>query len=483
MLTTLGQIGAEYTHPKFTAVYHLSKSKQGATMSEESRKEQLDQNSENQGADSSPSAPQTFVANEEVDRAHQKMQGEGADQTADWEASLEELAYDSSWDQRMNMSLADVSKLTSTSDVRGRHHHFQSKRAAFWQSYANRGADRSEPVEENLHFFGDWSMKPSQRAYIDWPEQEINTSGLFFRWNGLGVALNPCGDFLRDFHKRDLFIGDLHAVISTRADAKVHEMLEQIYQLNATYNEVSENKHKIDYYLCAGSHKELFHRLEPRYKQERNSVFCLERYVDSDEVESYALGQGVDLFYSYHASDAEAGIVLQLELPTAKEQLQDEIDLKQAQSLKLGYLPKSFSNSPPNALFDDCHLLIISLNTFKDDKNAHDHSGLSADLNLEPLVDYLQKARPKVTLLSDFSINDGDLRLEMAKHLKALIGEKVGGELIPILPADGNLQLEMATWRVRCAVTGHWIPAPFANVIRTQESFGHLMYLGSDCVL
>lgn len=444
-------------------------------MSEESRKEQVAPTSTSDRAESSKLSSQSLA------NSHGANQGR---EREDWEATLEDLNFDETWDQTAHLSLSDVSKLASTSDVRGRYRHFQSKRADFWRAYARRGDERTEPVEENLHFFGDWAIAPSQRAHIDWPKQEVNTSGIYFRWNGLGIALNPSASFLEDFHKRGLFIGDLNAVISTRPDTKVHEVLEKIYTLNATFNEVSESKHKIDYYLCAATHKELFHRLEPRYKQERNSVFCLERYVDSDDVETHDLGQGVQLSYCYAPRDAEAGVVFHLALPNVKAEPHEEgLEALQTQALKIGYLPKSLCSTFPKALFGDCHLLILSLTSFNSDTLESAQKSKAAELDLEPLVCALQKGHPKVALLCDFSIQEGDLRLEIAKHLKGQINEKNAGDLTPILPADGQLELEMATWRIRCAVTGHWIPAPFTNVIRTEESFGPLIYLGSDCVL
>lgn len=395
----------------------------------------------------------------------------------DWEATLENLDLEGNWSSS-SMSLADVSKIASTSDVRGRYHQFQTRREEFWRNYALRGQERTEPVEENFHFFGDWSTQKSSQSHIDWPERKYNNSGLYFRWNGVGIALNPTADFLRDFHKRELYIGDIHIAISTRPDPEIHSVLEQIYTLNATYNEVSQTKHKIDYYLCAGSHKELFHRLEPRYKQERNSVFCLEKYVDSDEIETHNLGQGIALSYSYGLNGSEAGVVFQLALPKIHANSTNEGDQEPIQTVKLGYLPLSLGVQAPPSLFENCHLLVVSLGSLQS------HNSLeTGELNLEPLTHSLNTLLAKVVLLSDFSTDEGDLRLEISKHLKSQIGEKRGGDMMPILPADGDLQLEMATWRIRCAVTNHWIPAPFAHVVRLKESFGPLMYLGSDCVL
>lgn len=412
---------------------------------------------------------------------------EGA--SGDWGKALESLdvEIDANWPQQGPLPLSEVSRLTSPTDVEGRFRHFQQEQEKFWQLYAQRAEDRGHSLEENLHFFGNWSSETDNSPPLRWPTSAVSTEGFYFRWNGIGIAVNPSSQFLRQFHEKNLAVQDIHLVFSTRSEKSLQDAVEEIYELNAQFNRVSANSHKIDYYLCSATHKELFHRLEPRYRHERHAVFALDRYLDSDEIESLAPLEGLKVSYFYTASDQEAGLLFELELPgelyrgnegDSSALSEQQGALSEQRAVKLGYVPRNlWQESPPKPLAN-CHLLIISL--FSPQTTPYQER---SSPQLMALADFLSAARPKNTLLSEFQSADGDLRLEVVKHVKSQISERLGGECGPILPADGRLQLEMATWRVQCAVTQNWIPAPYVHVIRREAAFGQLVYISSDCVL
>ncbi len=401
-----------------------------------------------------------------------------------WEEALASLEVDLGESTSLAAGLEGVSHSATSTDVQSRFHYFQQKRDAFWHEYARWGDERTEPLEDILKFYGDWSIEHSSPAESMWPRSEFNTQGFYFRWNGFGIAVNPSKGFLEQFHKEGHFIGDLNTVLCTRPDKHLHESLEHIYALNARCNRISERRHRIDYYLCVATHKELFHRLEPRYKQERDSLHRLDKYIDSEGGESITLHRGVQLSYFYPAESDIAGILIELKLPDHEldEAIADAASTSSNEHrFKFAYLPSELCRFPCPEGVVGCALVILSLRP-----SLAQSASLPEDCeapDLATLSEFLTNARAKMALLAEFPSGAGDLRLEVAKHLKVRMGENGQGELFPILPADGTLQLEMATWRVQCAVTKSWVPAPFVHVVRREADFGPLHFMSSDCVL
>lgn len=420
------------------------------------------------------------VATECSERSESQNEGTG------WEEALASLEMDLNGPSQAGggRALEGMNQATTSSDVQSRFRYFSQKREEHWHEYARWGEERSEPLEDVLRFYGSWSLAEPSSTQAIWPRNELNTEGFYFRWNGFGVAVNPSAGFLEQFHKMGHFIGDLNAVICTRSDQNLHETLERIYALNAQCNRISERKHRIDYYLCVETHKELFHRLEPRYKQERGSLHRLDKYIDSEGGECMTLHRGISLSYFYPPNCEHAGLLFELKLPDRESDQEIGLEDKTSQKehrFKFAYLPFEFSqHTPPDQVVGSA-LIVFSLRPSLPSNAAqlvHDDT-----LELDALAKFLGHCRAKMVLLSEFASNLGDLRLEISKHLKTRLGENGDNELLPILPADGALQLEMATWRVQCAVTRSWIPAPFIHVVRQKGDFGPLLFVGSDCVL
>lgn len=372
---------------------------------------------------------------------------------------------------------------------------FQSLQSELTNHYLQQGKSRTKNPDYCLYYLNGWPRSTSGKHVPFDPffltEQSRRTSGgIFLRWNGKGIVINPGRRFLKNFHDQGLYIRDIDFVIVTDERAESHTDVKEIYDLNYQLNKVSQQLHIIHYYFSHKAFQDLSRVLKPNFKQEQHILHCLEIFVDSPDVERVELCDGISLNYFQTAqrdyapgrefkeerkNPSVVGIRLDLKTPPAQSQ--------EKSSVRIGYVGHSCWNPLLAHHLGSCDLLMTGFgHTTPNDYNKisypQDCLGYYGNYTL------LEEVAPKLLLIGEYSGREGDIRLEVSQKIRNewVSRTGLGNKKSPsVLPADTGLFLCLKSLKIHCPVTNTWVDPAQIRVIKTSDSFGQLRYLSPSC--
>lgn len=308
------------------------------------------------------------------------------------------------------------------------------------------------------------------------------TGGFYLRWEGKGIVINPGKNFLENFHQQGLHIKDINYVIVTRDHSDAYSDVREIYELNHQLNKASSELQIIHYYLSQKAYQTLSPILKPNFKQERNTVHCLELFLDSPDVENVDLGHGIEMTYfpisiqgttMHNGEVASSCLGVCFELRAANNSLQ---------TVRLGYVASAPWSSylPQNLGY--CDVLITGFgNTSPSDygklKYNEDCLGYFGTFSL------LTEVNPRLLLCSEFSGTEGDIRLEVVKLLRREYSQTYpnSSEIPVILPCDTQFFLDLKTLQIQCSLTKMAVAPSQIRTVMSANNFGSLHYLSPYC--
>lgn len=335
--------------------------------------------------------------------------------------------------------------------------------------------ERKRGIERDnflLFYLHGWQ---SPLAFTLTEQSRKSSGGIFLRWNGKGIAINPGTHFLKNFHAKGLNIRDIDFVIVTGETGEIYEDVKEIYDLNYQLNRLSPDLHIIHYYFSLKAFQELSKILKPHFKQERNNLHSLEIFMDSPEVEKVELAEGIWLHYFLTAMKDNKTEVIPSTLGI-------RLDLKAEdyQTMRIGYISNAGWNPLLAHYLGSCDLLITGFgNTSLSDCNKLSY-------NIDSLGYYgtatlLEEVAPKLFLSGEFGGREGDIRIEAIQKLRKewKASSKMGSPAI--LPADKGLQICLKTLRVKCSVSDEWIESDKICIAKSSQTYGSVKYLAPSC--
>ena len=317
--------------------------------------------------------------------------------------------------------------------------------------------------------------------------------GIFIRWNGKGIAINPGENFLQHFHAQGLHIYDIDYVIVTGSKPSSYAEVQELYDINYELNKVSPSLHVIHYYFCHQAYQELSRVLKPHFKQERETLHSLEIFLDSPDIEKVELAEGILLQYfstssrdtissrNTHKDDrndknnAELGIKLDLKTLSA--------DKEEKSSLRIGYIGQCPWNPLQAHHLGHCDLLMTHFgNASTNDINKISYQ--SDCLGYHGTYTLLEEVAPKLLLCGEFSGREGDIRLEVCQKIRQDYQAQMRTsqrDITTILPADAGFCMNLKELKIKCSISDDWIAPGEVQVTKTSDSFGKLIYLAPSC--
>lgn len=289
---------------------------------------------------------------------------------------------------------------------------------------------------------------------------EKTRAGVYLRFQGRGIVINPGRHFLEHFHDVGLYIDAIDYVIVTSDEAEDEEEVKAIYDLNLKCNRQKEQVHIIHYYLHQNSHRKLVGQLKPQFKQEKGTVNPLSLYIDSQELECIELFGNASLYYGQQTGTPDSSYAIRLDL-----KMHDKL-------FSIGYLTSPLGLHDTKRLLGHCDALVQSFKQLQ----AQELYAHIATFDAESMA---HDARRFAWVLCDLPSQSGDKRLEWTKSIKKALG------VIPAypLPGDIGLFLDLEKMQIKCSLSGHLAPMDEIRVIRSKEPFGRLSYLSPDCYL
>jgi tetratricopeptide (TPR) repeat protein len=373
-------------------------------------------------------------------------------------------------------------------------HTFQNTQANWIKKYLDQVHSRQLPEDDCLYYLNGWSIETDSWDQGFLAEQSRQTTGgIYVRWKGKGIVINPGQGFLQHFHKQGLHIRDIDFVIVTDDNSKNYAEAKDIYDLTYQLNKISSDLQIIQYYFSQKAFQDLSRILKPHFKQERHILHSLELFLDSPDVEKIDLAEGIILNYFRTGSRHPLGSSLPKEdkISPSSSGLGIRLDLKapsnstsEDSSVKLGYLCAYAAWNPLLAHYlGHCNLVVTGFgNTTPQDFNRLSYHpeflGYYGNLTL------LEETNPTLFLIGEFGGREGDIRLEAIKKIKqdhSARAAKTSRPLAAILPADVGLCLNLNALQVKCSITQTWVNPHHIKVIKTIDAFGSLKYLSPSC--
>jgi len=303
--------------------------------------------------------------------------------------------------------------------------------------------------------------------------------GFFVRWEGVGIAIDPGYNFLKNLGDYLLTLFDIDIVIITHDhidhnhDARL--LIDMAYQLKG-------DKH-IQWYVDAGTAKYLEMYLEPELLDTVHVVSatslsledsgCLRfneyivlkafqtKHILSPNTRSKGNGE-------YEYSDRTFGIQL-------------ELTSRFSGTYRIGYTSDTsfFSELPKN--LDGVDLLIANISSVykeelvKEQQNKW-HLGLTG---MQKLIQGLT-VPPRILALSEFWSGISDIRYDITKFIGTYFSTCAGGRDWVILPLELGTTISLPDSAVKCSRCGQY--AKRVYMLRPNSDFSEILFACQRCI-
>lgn len=375
---------------------------------------------------------------------------------------------------------------------------FEANQKELVSRYLGENTGSRNKLDFALFYLNGWPLGLSDKNAFPLPillteQTRKSRGGIFIRWNGKGIAINPGENFLQHFHAQGLHIYDIDYVIVTGAKPSCYAEVKELYDINYELNKVSPTLHVIHYYFCHQAYQELSRVLKPHFKQERETLHSLEIFLDSPDVERVDLADGIVLHYfstSNHdaisaraafkedrgdKNNAELGIKLELKTLSS--------DKEERGSVRVGYIGQCAWNPLLAHHLGHCDLLM----TYFGSASANDINKVSYQsdcLGYHGTFTLLEEVAPKLLLCGEFSGREGDIRLETCQKIRHDYQAQMRSsqrDISVILPADAGFCMNLKEFKIKCSISEDWVMPGQVQVTKTLDSFGKLIYLSPGC--
>ncbi|CRX39090.1 tetratricopeptide repeat protein [Estrella lausannensis] len=338
------------------------------------------------------------------------------------------------------------------------------------EDYLEEVSSREKCQDNCLFAFNTWSKDIKDLpipGHLD-PRKSIS-DGIFLRFKGKGIAINPGRHFLAELHSRSFSLLDINYVIVTHSKREALQDIAHIYDLTSQLNRLLGKPHVIHYYFNRATYQEMIQILKPRYRQEKSSLHCLELYLDTPDVERIELQEGITLGYFLTAQTFNPFSPVESLNLGLKLELQDN-NLTRT----IAYVSSTHWTPLLGHHIGSVDLLLSGFGTtqpsdLKKERYLDDCLGYYGTLSL------LQEAPPTLALLTEFNKTVAGARLEIVKKIREDISTE--SSETTVLPADPGLNIDLEKMLIQCSITKEWIAPHLAKIVQASDPLGNLQYL------
>lgn len=329
------------------------------------------------------------------------------------------------------------------------------------QEYYRMRCERESFTREDCYFINLKGLSSSSPIiYNNTFGTQFRGGGFYFRWKGVGVAVDPGLYFVTNMHELGLNIQDIDAVIITHdhldhmGDMQLLEDLE--YQIKQTCT--------IKWYVCQ----------EIASSRSSNPKFIAvhpgEDYSISDEIKLHATSTQHIQISKTSYRDTTFGCIFHLYEDSACS----------SRKCSLGYTSDTTYWSEMGQDYEEMDLLIANISSIweKDlllEEQNPVHLGFSGCVKLLQSL----KQPPTLLLLSEFWNGIEDIRFTVSKQLWRLSHRKNVDTYV--LPTEIGMRISLETLGIQCSSCGSY--AKHIALIRPSKPFGKLEYLCENCIM
>ena len=303
--------------------------------------------------------------------------------------------------------------------------------------------------------------------------------GFFFRWQGMGVAVDPGIGFMTLMHEHSIFIDDIDVVIVTHAhidhNADVRGLASLLYEYNKGRerwiklysallpDETSLEIHSIHWILDSTTYSQVKDDIKDQ------KVTLLKRACDTREHIKLSDYISIEPFYTEHVVDDMFG----KDSYGIKCKFQNETG-----EYLWGYTSDTKYFTELVSFLSDCNVLIMNISDIYE-KDVEGIKSKSNHLGFDGCIKLINGMNTSLALISEFTCMNGDYRFEIVKGLK----NQVSRGDVRVLPAEVGLCISLTGDSMKCSTCGRFHPISDNIAIHPRESFSKIQYICSDCTI
>lgn len=301
-----------------------------------------------------------------------------------------------------------------------------------------------------------------------------NGGGLFIRWKGQGIAIDPGINYILNMAEKGISVLDLDYVIVTHDHIDHNNDLTAImdikYQCTSSVGRTSGLSQKETDWVRRGIKYYIDPATEAHFQKDMQENKCdrevFAKGLTKSQLKSLKISPDVELRYfaTEHVKNQDTyGIVLELHDGSKSKQIGYTSDTK--------YLPE-LCDYFQNADYIIANLSEITTRDLEKREYKHNHMGYQGcyDIVTNP------KIYCKYFILSEFWGGKGDIRNIIAKYLKNECLKKK--KVIEILPGDINLSFDLTDDSIECSKCGNYCTE---NNIEIECSGSCIEYVCNKC--
>lgn len=338
------------------------------------------------------------------------------------------------------------------------------------EQYVNKynSRDRGHLNSNHIKILKGWSSSTpeiSQGILYSVKNIDCKGGGIYIRWEGKGIVIDPGIHFVENMHKEDLTILDVDYVIVTHNHLDHNFDLVNLYDLDYQYNSFSKKDEYIEYFLDASSYNSYHSQLNV-YSERQKEVVPI-RIFEKKHYEK-SINDNIDLVYfpTDHKCKESIGLILVLKA--------------KGKTIRLGYTSDTkYSDFIADELAG-CDIIIANFS----ETNADDIKRVllkDNHLGYYGCYSLLLKTNPMYFVLSEFWGGKGDIRVDITKKLRREIERDKEEFNTCIIPGDIGLSLIFDDMKVLCTGCGREAAAKDITIIKPSEEYGQIKYLCKFC--
>ena len=331
---------------------------------------------------------------------------------------------------------------------------------------------------------------------------ERSGGGLYIRFNGCGIVIDPGCNFINNMHRHNIDILNVDYVIVTHNHFDHVCDLKGLQTLNYEYNKIIKSakrelntkmaplkRHEIIWIVDRETEKDLpeeFDRGFVRIVSMDDSVdngagqmqldWPLEAAVDAT-VDRVALK-----FFATRHTDTSYGVVLELALKTNLLQ-----KCAPPQKIRIGYTSDTAYFNELERYLSDCTYVIANISEICSDDLHGKVSFSGGHLRLQGCVKIAERCKPQHMIISEFWGGKDDIRLMVVKKILYELQNEQGrcsdgvSKKVNVWPADIGFTIDMKEEKILCTNCKHFASSDDVISIQTGGSYGALSYICRTC--
>ena len=345
------------------------------------------------------------------------------------------------------------------------------------QDYEDRNG-RGLPLQDALVFLKGWSSSEPFLSRRLGRRFYARGGGLFLRWRGKGVVVDPGIDYLSNFHREKYYVQDIDALVVT------HDHIDHSFDLRAIddviYQLARFEPERKRYCFLSDPVFDEFEKWRAEGRYERANPFRSHVQRNCDPREHDKIIPGVELcpFPTQHGVEHSFGVKCVLKAESGEY-------IRVGLTSDTGFFDELVGG------LSDCHIIVAHMSS-PDYKEYTDPEYLKENaqhLGLNGTRKLIEGTNAQVYVITEFWAGRGDGRVLLCQKLVDDLKRHSGIERKCIIPADVGMTILFdfdehgrPSFSMKCTSCPEIVKCQEITIVKPDMPFGSIRYLCPKCM-